>query len=275
MRQAKQLIRPIPATSLLVQRNSKDDDNGINGIDDEQDKKRVALKDGYDGMVKLNVLLSVLPFLSSGTPPNKFSTAAGILVAAGFTRMLSDATLHNRLNSDTYKRLNLSLLVFHVVTLLTNAFGDATGLQRPARRIVLISICKIFGAGVAFTGWQQGLGANTKMFQELRDGIASTFSRSLVTKGRGVLYRNSLLASLIFPVVYTYRFASHAFALQYSRLPVGLYADELAIFSLAAIALYTLKDAGERNRLKGTTFIQMNHLMGTWLILCKLTKKVS
>ena len=241
--------------------------DNVNGAAADEGRNKTVLSDGYTGLSKLYLISSFLMCLLNGTN-RKFSTAAGLIVAAGFSRILSDATDHGRLGSNTYKRLNLGLVAFNLISVLTMLVQ-----MRPFRRIArgtafisMAAFCQTLGIGIAFEGWRRGLGDGADLLKVLKEGVQSTFRNVWVTRGRGTMYRNALLAVLAGITVVASKLAR---SLLDRGIETDLYASRLARLSLIATALYNLKDAGERDRLTGTTFIHLNQLVGLWIVVCK------
>ena len=240
----------------------------VNGAAADEDRDRTALRDGYTGLSKLYFIASACPFLLNG-PSRKFSSAAGLIVAAGFSRILSDATDHDRLGSNTYKRLNLGLVAFNLISLATlpGQVLLSRNLARGTAYVSMSALCQTLGALIGCVGWRRGFGDDADLLKELKGGIQSTLRDISITKGRGTIYRNALLAVLVGITVVAGKLI---LSLQDHGVQTSLWASGLARLSLVGTALYNLKDAGERDRLTGTTFIHLNHLVGLCLLLCKL-----
>jgi hypothetical protein len=241
--------------------------NNVNGTDGEDDRNKTAMMNGYKSSMKLYLISSMFLLMMTGSY-FKLANAAGLLVAAGLAHILSDATEQDRLGSDTYKRINLGLMGFTLISLL-NMSGDFELfrlLPRGYTYFGMAAFSHAFGGCTAYAGWRRGLVDDADIQQELKGGIQSTFRSIWPTKGRGTIYRNALLAILVGIVVTTFKLAR---SLRVPGLRTSLYASGLARLVLVATIVYSLKDAGERGRLTGTTFIQMNYLVGMWMTLCK------
>ncbi|KAI2512336.1 hypothetical protein MHU86_1998 [Fragilaria crotonensis] len=240
----------------------------VNGAAADEDRNRATLRDGYTGLSKLYLILSACPFLLTG-PCRKFASAAGLVVAAGFSRILSDATDHDRLGSNTYKRLNLGLVAFNLISLATlpGQVLLSRNLSRGTAYVSMYALCQTLGALIGYVGWRRGLGDDANLFKELKDGIQSTLRDVSVTQGRGTIYRNALLTIMLGITVVAGKLV---LGLRGHGVQTSLWASGLARLSLVATALYNLKDAGERDRLTGTTFIHLNHLVGLCLLLSGL-----
>jgi hypothetical protein len=232
------------------------------------------LRDGYVGLSKLYLISSACTFLLTG-PCQKFSSAAGLVVAACFSRILSDATDHDRLGSSTYKRLNLGLVAFNLSSLATipGQVLLSRNLAGGTAYVSMMALSQTLGARIGYKGWRRGLGVDTNWLKELKDGIQSTLQNVAVTQGRGTIYRNALLAVLVGIAIVAGKLA---LGLRDHGVPtiLGASASGLARLSLMGTALYNLKDAGERDRLTGSTFIQLNQVVGLYLVFCKLLLRI-
>ena len=242
--------------------------NSVNGTDGEDDRKKTAMINGYKSSMKLYLISSFLLLMITGIY-NKVTNAAGLLVAAGLAHILTDATEHDRLGSDTYKRVNLGLMGFNLINLLNISceFELFRMLPRGYSYFPIAAFTQAFGGCTAYAGWRQGLANKADIQQELKKGIQLTFRSIWPTKGRGTIYRNALLPVLVGILITIFKLVS---SLRIPGLRTTLYASELARLWLVSTIVYSLKDAGERGRLTGNTFIQMNYLVGMWMILGKL-----
>jgi hypothetical protein len=234
---------------------------------DEKFEQTYDIQSLYAGMTKIYAVTCAFVW-SSGHLPTGIQSLSGLLTAAGISNILSDAAKHDRLGSDTYKRLNLGLVAFNVINMMS-LLDPTLRLSIPplSRGFRTIAFSQVLGALIAALGWKRGLrdGANPSI--ELLEGIKATIPSIWRTKGRGALYRNILL-----PIC-------AAIAVVFWKLVIVLYLTPgtsttstlgiLARLTLVTTMLFSLKDAGERNRLKGTTFIQMNALIGIWSFLSK------
>ena len=145
---------------------------------------------------------------------SKLGAAGGFGVAAGISRILSDANDKERLHSATYKRLNVGLLGFSLFGLLSVP-GEAAFLPTAGSAMVLTAVmnsARILGVIVSYTGWSMGvasrpvLGQPTvgsialltprKAVEELATGTLATFKGlkvQKVNKKKSLTYRNCML----------------------------------------------------------------------------------
>ena len=130
---------------------------------------------------------------------------------------------------------------------------------------------------MAYTGWRRGLGDSHNhsllLLKELKEGIQSTFRGIWLTQGRGTVYRNALLVFLAGTVRAIYKLLASSSLEPGGLQTTSLYASGVASIGLVTTIVYSLKDAGERDRLSGTSFIQMHYLVGLWLFLSKSRRR--
>ena len=102
--------------------------------------------------------------------------------------ILMDAATYLRLNSDTYKRLNLGLLFYTILQLISIYFQKQHYQQVSNLYILLVFIVRLFTIRISFTGWIQGIFTTTsssfstdtsiiiyhKLGKELWQGIKQT-----------------------------------------------------------------------------------------------------
>ncbi|KAL7550358.1 hypothetical protein ACHAWF_013606 [Thalassiosira exigua] len=245
------------AGSILLSASSDEadvqrDDKKIQGR-----KKRVVM--GYKAII-ISYLAVVLTSASkAGISPILLKTVAGyILPPVGISYIMISAAEHDRLSSDTYKRLNLALLEYGLVGLSVIAIsGKQPFLSLPFGLSVINSI-KGYTYGVL--GWSKQ-NSETTLLRDLLVGTKETltgfFSLPKNIKASGYMVATAMVGCLkllklkeIIQYVLANSFAEGA-------APLLARFKRLALFTLI---LYTLKDAADRDRLGGTTFIQLNYL---------------
>lgn len=212
----------------------------------------------------------------------KFGGAAGYALAGGLCRILAGANDKDRLASDTYTRLNVGLLSFFLIGILF-APAEAGFFFSAAPAIflsIVLTLAQGYGIILSFLGWKRGVDpASTvglrqipsHLFNEFRDGLFATLKGLRVDNPkRASTYRNSLLLVLfgIFSTMmegfFNFRYRE---ALQRSWFEVSLQGSAVSRLSMIATMMYSLKDAAERDRLTGTTFIQLNVMIGFWAFM--------
>ena len=219
--------------------------------------------------------------------------AAGFALAAGTCHILRHAALQDRLRSDTYKRLNLGLAGFCALGWAAVPAEAAFLHSFYATRVVaaLLFLLRIYGAIVAWKGWTQGIVADAlpstngtaprfgnTVTTELWNGVKSTIQGLKVeTPKKALTYRNCLLLVCCGIVS---SFMEGLFLIRYQQafartwFEITLQWSAVARLFLIATIIYTLKDAAERDRLTGTTFIQLNLMIGAWALLVGLGQAI-
>jgi hypothetical protein len=212
-------------------------------------KKRVAIGNRIVSVGYLAwTLTSLVAFLK--TSNNDIVTALvsidpGPLLAAGFAYILIGACQNDRLSSDTYKRLNLMLATFGFVGLLV---GQNRG-ELWIITSVIAMINSIKGYGYGIKGWK--LTESVSPIVDMMEGCKANVKCLLrVPNERSVGY---LLATLFVGSV------------PLCMLKSGIKLSVVSYTTLAMLAAttLTLKDAADRGRLEGTTFIELNAMTAT------------
>ena len=191
------------------------------------------------------------------TPP--VSLASGYLLAATSSYLLLHATEQNRLSSDTYKRLNLSLVLFSLLN------ASAFVVNWPFLGIAAC-LCNVNNAMVSFNGWRTGVSGlsvdkrelySDAYLRELKYGLETNLGGLRIFKSAeavGYFIAFLLTAITIFHNVLV-------IPVLWSRSLPRVNAIRLASTArllLANAVTYTLFDAANRRRLSGSTFINLN-----------------
>ncbi|KAL9185289.1 hypothetical protein ACHAXT_003066 [Thalassiosira profunda] len=239
-----------------------------NGEGDAADAGIDAKVEGRKKRVIMGYKAAALTYLGTGLLSiNVVRMIPAYLVApAAVSYILASAADHDRLNSDTYKRLNLALLEYGLVGLglsilaLRGNFKQQNAVMALAFALSAINAVKGYAYGVL--GWDKN-NSETTLLQDLGKGTKDTVKGFLSVpksiKSGGYFALMWLVGSLklmkLKEVVTFIQVNSFASGL---ALPLAQF-NRLALLTLL---LYTLKDAADRNRLGGTTFIQLNYLCG-------------
>jgi len=155
---------------------------------------------------------------------------------------------------------------------------------------VFLTLVKLYGTALAFVGWKQGVMpedattttssflAPKRMLRVLVQGTKATVKGLKVkSNNKGLTYRNCLLL-LCMGVVSS--FMEGLFNIRYQKeftrtwFEISLQWSAVARLFMLTTMVYSLKDAAERNRLTGTTFIQMNLMVGFWAVVVGLGQAV-
>ena len=216
-----------------------------------------------------------------------------LLLAAGTCNILSESVKTKRLytTSDTYKRLTMGLLLFGVLGLFSVP-GEAgcivvSSLSSPywggATTFLLTLLAKFITAIVSFVGWEYsagGFGSSPSSSSSYRDkmrdivremcgGCKRVWKTLPITDERPATFYRSFfviltLGNLIFntpELIFNLRQGMGLVS-----LPVSLTISSMARLGLMSVILYVLKDAAERKRLGGSTFIKLNMMVGFWAL---------
>ena len=227
----------------------------------------------------LAVLLFIMPDRTfTARLASKWGGAMGYLLAAQAFKILQGATRAGRLASDTYKRLNVGLIGF-CLTFWAMPAEAGFLVQKSSRQIMtfLLTASKAFGLVLALTGWQYGVDKEGEKFfkpaelvSEFSSGCLSTLKGMRVKAAKKALaYRNLLvmvlmgLASSLFEGIFDVRYQE---AFKRSAFDISIQWSAISRLFLISTMIYSLKDAAERDRLTGSTFIQMNVLVGSWAL---------
>ncbi|GKY96145.1 hypothetical protein MPSEU_000574500 [Mayamaea pseudoterrestris] len=209
----------------------------------------------------MGAVLLVMPDHTVNTMvSSKLGGAAGYGIASGLCYILQGATNHDRLKSVTYKRLNIGLLGFSLMSLAAVP-GEAGFLPTfvPALLLSLVAtIVRLLGAFAAYSGWVQGLGGKASPRTLIQDFAQDTKETllGLRVKHKGALFRNAFVHLAI------------------GAFEISLHWSAVARLFMISTIIYSLKDAAERDRLQGTTFIQLNVMVGIWAFLVGIGQTV-
>ncbi|KIZ02271.1 hypothetical protein MNEG_5685 [Monoraphidium neglectum] len=185
-------------------------------------------------------------------------TAPAWLVA-GWLRALQEAKVHNRLGSDTYKRLALGLLYAAVLALVVNLrFIAMLGAALVGWSFISLGATAYLSSRLyeAGSGGRSPLADRVEIVKSAFSNVASclTLPKSLY----GAYYSLVAVSSLglflwLFPVNATPLFPA-------GLAPLGQYLTQISAVGavLQGITAFTLKDAADRGRLGASTFRLLN-----------------
>jgi len=219
-------------------------------------KKRLRL--GYQAASIGYVLTSLFGLFSWGSLSASafyYAVGGGPLNMAVILYILKGAAIHDRLGSDTYKRLNIAV-IFYALTQLcipTGALGwpGSTALKFPG---FLAFVNGIKGYGYGVLGWDKSKDAST-MLTDTKEGIQSTVKGLTTVKAKSAGY---ILGTLLLGSMFCLKLKELCTMASFSSAETVTRLSKLARFGLMTTIMYTLKDASDRDRLSGTTFVQLN-----------------
>lgn len=223
-------------------------------------KKRVIM--GYKAIVASYAALAVFIFSKGGISKFPLFFATGnVSMPAVVAYIMIDASRNDRLTSDTYKRLNLALLEYGALGLATVAMAaEKQGKPLAYLPFVLTMINSIKGYAYGVLGWDKK-SSDSSLVEDFSSGIKSTLT-GLVALPKSINSSVYLSATLLVGGL-TLSKLVEMYKLLPSKSGLAVFIPILSRFnrlSFLTTILYTLKDAADRDRLGGTTFIKLNYL---------------
>lgn len=220
-------------------------------------KKRVIM--GYKAMMITYFSAGLLSTAKATMSAALVQTIVGyLLVPAGISYIMISAAKHDRLSSDTYKRLNLALLQYGLIGLSIVSMGGKNSMLKLSFVLTIINTIKGYTYGAI--GWDKQNTETTLLKDLVR--VTQDTTKGFVSLPKNIkafVYQIATInvASLKFIKLYEIVKFVQANSVTTGILPLLARFNRL---SLLALMLYILRDAADRDRLGGTTFIQMNYL---------------
>ncbi len=255
----------------VIQLSKNSNDNGeqatINPDDDKLAKKVAGRKKRVIIGYKITSLSYLLLGLIITVKSRILYYSGGPTIIAVLSYILTDAATHNRLSSDTYKRLNLAL----GSSILISSLGSV--LMRSFSAEVVISfigfVNTVKGYGYGLKSWE--LNNNACAIDDIMKGIKSSIgTMTKIPNWNSAFY---LISTLVISSMTTLKIVEIIqLVLSNSKgFHIGTRLYRLAKLMLMSVVCFTLKDAADRDRLEGTTFIELNYLIS--FILATLSGK--
>jgi hypothetical protein len=237
---------------------SSDSPDAALGNKIEGRKNRVVL--GYKLMTAAYLAAGLLAAKASGATTSLLRVLGGyIALPAGLSYILISAAANDRLGSDTYKRLNLAMLEYSALGSLVVLLGKGRN-KILALAFVLSLINCVKGYTYGVLGWNKQNDASLikDVVQGTKDTINGFFTAPKSITSLGYLIATTMVASFkVEKLTEVVKFISmNSIFAEGLAMPLAQF-NRLALITLS---LYTLKDAADRNRLGGTTFIELNYL---------------
>jgi len=227
-------------------------------------KKR--LKMGYQLASITYTATSLLSLMSWGSLTASafyYVVGGGPLSMAVILYILKGAATNDRLGSDTYKRLNVAVISYALIQLLIPAGNMEWPLPiflKASGFLALVNGIKGYGYGCL--GWDKSKDMSA-VLTDTKEGIKSTMQGMTTIKAKSLdyMFGTLLLGSMTFlklKELCTMLFFSSSETV--TSLSIFTRLSKLARFGLMTTIMYTLKDASDRDRLSGTTFVQLNFM---------------
>ena len=223
-------------------------------------KNRVII--GYKAMMISYIAVGIAPVATAGLSFPVFLVLAGfVTMPAGVSYIMISAAKNDRLSSDTYKRLNLALFQIGAVGLGVVALGwNKRRNAMLALTFVLSVINSTKGYAYGVLGWDKQSSETTllrDLTRVIKDTARGFFSMPKTINSCVYQVATALVASLKLLKLFEIVKYIQANSVTAGLSPLLNRFNRLAFFTLV---LYTLKDAADRDRLGGTTFILLNYL---------------
>jgi len=265
------LMMPLPSNDKFLEMTSSQSDE--RSMDDKHNddkmakkvvgrKKRVVV--GYLLTAALYLLTTVMTTIILIKQQVNISFIAyyscGNILAGGLAFILKDAAENDRLRSDTYKRLNLFTAWYgFLMSIITVKIFKPPQLLLVTHLIAMINSIKGYGYGAR--GWT--LREGVPFSEDLAQGVKGTIRSMFRTFPKDVKSAGYLLGTAVVKIIAIFK------CIEVINIFLGgggitfLFWTRLhrcSKLGLLSVCMYTLKDAADRDRLDGTTFIQLNFL---------------
>ena len=182
--------------------------------------------------------------------------SVGPLLACSVCHILLGAAANDRLSSDTYKRLNLGLFMYGFI-----AFFAGILMKFPpiwAVSCVLTMINTVKGYGYGLKGWELAPACAKEDISNGIKGNIKTLLKIPNLKSAGYLAGTFTLVTLFVTKALEILNLIQSSAENYM---IGKRIFRLSMFMILSVIMFTLKDAADRDRLEGTTFIELNTMV--------------
>lgn len=210
--------------------------------------RKQRVRKGYQLMTVAYGLYGILLIPAQAPIPN----VSGPLLTAGISYLLMGAAENNRLSSDTYKRLNLALMGYGALTFLSGILGSGQlGLLWLATRFMAV-ITSLQGYGYGLWGWDLSIN-DCSAKEDIWKGVKSSLQSM-----KQIPQTPTLVGYWVATIVMEGLKLQKLFELLKS--PSGYNLFPFARLLVMTMTLFTLKDAADRNRLEGTTFVALNYM---------------
>jgi hypothetical protein len=241
-------------------------DNDAESLTDKIEGRKKRLQIGYKVSSSIYLVTSLLHLLRRGfySWPLYYVFGGGTVTMAMVLFILRVAAMHDRLSSDTYKRLNLSVVAYSLMQFLLPVTGwmDRLFFKLPA---ILALINGVKGYGYGQLGWDKSK-KTSSIIPDIKEGFSSsikglaTYNNQSIGYVIGTAFLGTMAVVKLLELLRIMIFPAGETTANVSMMILSR-ASRIARLGLMTSIMYTLKDAADRGRLGGTTFIQLNYLM--------------
>lgn len=257
---------------LVKKSTSLSSSSSTSGINDEKMNKKIqGRKKRVNAGYAISCLLfsiQALALMIKDKTPNGVYYASGPLMVSTITYILKGAANNNRLTSDTYKRLNLYMIQFGFISIVALLkLSTNHKLKFIPYFITMVNCIKGYGYGVK--DWSLKKEGSLSFIQDFTNGCKNSI-KTLFTLPKNIpsigYFFMTITAGIwklmkLIEIYYNYIGGSDNNILLKGLFQYNYYAI------LTAIS-FTLKDAADRNRLDGTTFIELNFIISfVWITM--------
>jgi hypothetical protein len=252
------------------------EDSGLKGTVEETIAKAKVTPEKVAGRKKRVIAgykILVTGYLAIGVAIGAISRqpfyGTGPVLASGVSYIMIGAAENSQLSSDTYKRLNIGLFEYGATGILAGILMKLNPLWALTCFIAVVNSIKGYGYGLK--GWELG---DACAKEDMSNGIKSSIEG--LTKVPNLKSAVYLAGTLAVGTLKLAKLAEIFNIIKMSGSPyvLGTRLFRLAKLMLLTIVMFTLKDASDRDRLEGTTFIELNALasltFGSWAIYEKI-----
>lgn len=222
-------------------------------------KNRVII--GYKAMMITYLAVGFRSIAKVGLTPSIVHMLGGyIVMPAGVSYIMSGAATNDRLGSDTYKRLNLALLEYGLIGLSIISLGKG-GNKLLSVAYILSVINSLKGYAYGVLGWDKQ-STETTLLKDLMNGTKDNTIKGFLSMPKNVKAAGYQVATYFTAFLKLEKLWEIVKFIQANSITAEL-SMSLARFNRLAfltLMVYTLKDAADRDRLGGGTFIKLNYL---------------
>lgn len=248
---------------LIVSKPKSSQGEDIKAVDKKVEGRKKRLILGYYATSVTYIVYAARYFNVKGVQPFAVQVASGYTLASGISYILASSVKGNRLSSDTYKRLNLSLMEYGILGCIgwgLVQFGEIVPGFAPllaAPFLATVNSIKGYAYGVLGVDKTSTASISGDFYHGVISTIKGYFTLPQTFKGAGYLIATWTLTGMkVVKLTEILRLIAEGA----NGLTIYTRISRFARYAMVSTVLYTLKDAADRGRLEGSTFIELNVL---------------